>query len=217
MNKYLLNICLLASIANVSAASFSKPLPEELTSGADASAVGSTYKEPFSPCGHHVRGGAVGGLPGAESTDMLEKAIPFPSALEVTYGDRKYTIAITPTMRVAQLKASLANDFLISGGHKFMFGEAEIMHQNVDPETKALITLAQVFSDYSGIVRITIEKDGSSPLQSKTATPAPQSGGTSPAMGGESPATRHVDGECAASDASLGDTPPKEVTGATAE
>jgi hypothetical protein len=203
MNKYLLNICLLASVANVSAASLADGCGSLLN---PTDMQGSTVKET----------GAENGLPGAASTVDTRK---FPSALEVTYGDRNFIIPVNPTMLVFALKDLLAKNLLISGGHKYMCEGAEIMDTNVNPKTKALITLAQVFSKNSGIVKITIEQDPSkSPLPSTTATPAPQSAATSPATGGESPATKPVDGEGAVSDASLGEeTPPKPTSPKAAE
>lgn len=214
MNKYLLKLCLLASIANVSAASFIKP--NDLTLDDDSHERSQEVSN--SPLGHHVSGGAAGSLPGVVS------AI-FPAALKVTFNDRTSTVSITPKMRVAELIASLTQQFAVSGGHRFMSGKDEIMHTSVDARTNALITLADIFSGQSGIVAITIVLDPTrSPLQSKTSTPVPQSGGESTALkgyvplaGGRSPETKLEKGG-QVSDSSLGNdaTPPKATEPDTA-
>lgn len=199
MNKHMLKLCMLVSIANVSAASYSQPDGLDVGSGIGSQEVSN--KEPSSPFGHHVSGGAAGSL-----TDGNSTSFPFPSAVEVTFKDRKSIVEIRPDMRVKDFKDLVTTNFMISGGFTFMMEMIEIMRDNVDATTRALTTLRDTFSGRSGIVPITIVVDPTrSPLQSKTSTPVPQAGEMSPA-------TKPVgtDGK-EDSDSSLGNdtTPPK--------
>ncbi len=179
MNKCLLTVCLLASVANISASSATSPVISP-----SAYNLGSSN-------GHPIRSGTEKEFPDAESARILND---FPAALHVTYDNRTFifstnTFMIAPTMRVAELKDLLVQSLSISGGHSYNFKDKEIMELNVNTSTKKLITLGEVFSGFPGIVNIKILKDQSrSPLSSETATPAAQAGRTSPVI-------EHVDGE----------------------
>lgn len=199
MNKHMLKFCMLVSIANVSAASYSPPDGFDVGSGAGSQEVSNN--EPNSPFGHHVSGGAAGSL-----TDGNSTSFPFPSAVEVTYDGHESRIEIDPNMTVFTFRNMIIESLKLQGGHRFMLNGREIMAVNVDATTRALTTLRDTFSGRSGIVPITIVVDPTrSPLQSKTSTPVPQAGEMSPA-------TKPVgtDGK-EDSDSSLGNdtTPPK--------
>ena len=167
MNKHMLKFCMLVSIANVSAASYSQPGGLDVGSGIGSQEVSN--KEPSSPFGHHVSGGAAGSL-----TDGNSTSFPFPSALSVTYDGHESRIEIDPNMTVFTFRNMIIESLKLQGGHRFMLNGREIMAVNVD-ENNMLIMLSTVFSGLSGVPEVTIEKDASrSPMASASSSPAPQ-------------------------------------------
>lgn len=167
MNKYMLKFCLFASIANVSAASYSQPDGLDVGSGTGSQEVFNN--EPNSPFGHHVSGGAAGSL-----IDRNNTSGPFPSALSVTYDGHETRFEIDPNMTVFKFRNVVIESLKLKGGYKFILNGGEIMVANVDADG-TLITLEKVFSKLTGIPEVIIQKDASrSPMASASSSPAPQ-------------------------------------------
>lgn len=161
MNKFLLKLSLLASIAIVS-----------VTNGAEPSSA----IDFASPKGQHGsrHGGPASAFVSNERAGVIKK---FPSAIIVsTWDGRKSRIAIDVNTTVAELLSTIEGLFELKGGHRYTLDNAEVMKKIVDDHNQ-LIKIRDLGWSADSIPTIEIVEDKTrSPKHSNSGTPAPQSG-----------------------------------------